>query len=136
MNRILVFHGVDEKSTKRLGPTYYIEADYESVAVRIHAETAPLSDAKVDIFDDGVSIFADNASRTYSAVTGYSSNTPATEAVLSAGENGEEDAEDFSGTPIEKGSWVHCNVVNHGGGKNFTVQLELRQVSEDDESED
>ncbi|KKL95081.1 hypothetical protein LCGC14_1858220, partial [marine sediment metagenome] len=45
-------------------------------------------------------------------------------------------AEDFNNIPIEKGSWVHCNMVSAGGGKNFTVQLELHQVSEDEEGED
>ena len=137
MNRILTWHHKEAIGNEtRIGPTYYVNADYEKVAVRIYAETAPTRDVKVNIFDDGVSIFADNASRTYSSATGYSSNTPATEAVLAGGENSEVDAEDFNNTILEEGSWVYCHIVDGGGGKNFTVQLELHQVSEDDESED
>lgn len=136
-NRVLTWNYFDYAGSEtRMGPTYYIEADYAPVAVRIHAEKAPIRDAKIDIFDDGVSIFNDRASKTFSAATGYSSNTPETEAVLGEGLNEEEYAEDFNGNPIEQGSWVHCTLVDAGGGKNFTVHLELEKVSEDDEPEE
>jgi len=137
MNRILTWHRQEAVGNEtRIGPTYYIDADYEPVAVRIYAETAGNRDVKIDIFDDGISIFANSSSRTYTSLTEYSLGTPVTSAVLGAGENGEPDAEDFSGEPIEGGSWVHCNLVDAGGGKNITVQFELHQVSEDDERED
>jgi hypothetical protein len=136
--RILTFHNQDTVGNEtRIGPTYYIEADYEKVAVRIYAETAPTRDAEIDIFDDGVSIFNSRASTHISLPSGFRTVTSdKTTAVLAGGENSEVDAEDFNDTPIEKGSWIHCNLVDAGGGKNFTVQLELRQVSEDDERED
>jgi len=133
-----VFHVHETTGNQiRMAPSaYYVDAEYEPVAVRLYTETTGARDIKVDIFDDGVSIFADNAVSTFSAATGYSSGTSATEIILPAGENSEELAEDFSGEPIEEGSWLHCNLVDAGGGKNITVQLELHQVSEDDESED
>ena len=62
--------------------------------------------------------------------------TPDTTVGLPAGENLEEIAENFNDNTIEKGSLVYCNLVDAGGGRNFTVQLELRQVSEDDEQDD
>lgn len=139
MNHMLVFHyhgqsGVDV----RMSPSaYYIEADYEKVAVRIYTETAPTSDAEFDIFDDGVSIFNSRASTLINVSTGVRTVvSDSTTIVLPAGQNSDEAAEDFNTTPIERGSWVYCNLVNAGGGKNFTVQLELRQVSEDDEGDD
>ncbi len=47
----------------RQGGTFYIEEDYDKLAVRIHARVAPsLGDLEVDIMDDGVSIFNDRAS--------------------------------------------------------------------------
>lgn len=137
MKRLLVWHYQETTGNEtRIGPTCYIDADYEPVAVRIYAEIAPSTDAKFDIFDDGVSIFADHAAKTYSAATGYNSPTPDTKIELSAGEHSEESAENFGRVLIEKGSWVHCTLVDAGSGRNFTVQLELRDLSEDEESED
>lgn len=137
MRRILIFHGKESVGDKvRLGATYYLDADYEPLTVRIYASDAPEADAKIDIFANGVSIFADNASKTFSAATGYNTPTPVTTATLPAGQNTEEYAEDFALDMLERGLWVHCNLEDTGGGGNFTVQLELIQVSEDDESED
>lgn len=137
MRRILIFHGKEFVGSEvRLGATYYMDADYEPIAVRIYAGSAPDSDAKIDIFANGVSIFADNASKTYSPSTGYNTPTPVTTATLAYGHNSEENAEDFNSSYIDRGSWVYCNLEDTGGGRNFTVQLELEQVSEDSESED
>ena len=139
MRRILTFNGIEQIVSGgdfRLGPTYYMEADYEPVAVRIYAGNAPNLDARIDIFADGVSIFTDHSNRTYSQATGYDSPTPVTTVALYAGENSEAYAEDFASDIIEKGAWVYCNLVDAGGGINFTVQLELEQVSEGLEPED
>lgn len=137
MRRILIFHGKEPVGNEvRLGATYHLDADYEPVAVRIYAGSAPEADAKIDIFANGVSVFADNASKTRSAATGYNTPTPVTTATLNAGENGEPYAEDFAIDEIAKGSWIYCNLVDTGGGENFTVQFELNQLSEDTESED
>ena len=138
MNRLLVFHYHETAGNEVLmAPAYYIDADYEKVAVRIHANTAPTREAKIDILDDGVSIFADQGQQSVHLTTGVISTLGSgTSATLAAGENSEESAEDFAEGNIEEGSWLTCKLVNAGGGKNFTVQLELHQVSEDDETGD
>lgn len=132
MNRVLTFHhhGTTGNETRML-PTYYIEADYTPVAVRIHAEDAPTSDAEVDIFDDGVSIFNSRASNLINPSSGVRTIVQNTTAVvLPAGSKSEENAEDFSNTLIEEGSWVHCSLVNAGGGFDFSVHLEISSSDE------
>ena len=122
-----------------IGATYYIEADYEPVAVRIYAEVAPdVEDAEFNIYDDGTTIFGDRSSSTYYPMGGIEIQaTPVTTILLMKGENNEVIAEDFkAGLLIEEGSWISCNLIKDGGGKNFTVHLELSKVSEDDEGED
>ena len=139
MNRLLIFHHHDTAGNNvRMAPSaYYIDGEYDKVAVRIYAGTAPVRDAEIDIFDDGVSIFSNRTSRTWNITTGVeTTGADATEAILPAGENSEELAEDFTNSVIEKGSWLHCNLVDAGGGKDFTVQVELHQVSEDETGED
>jgi len=139
MNRFLVWHYHDSVGNEtRMAPSaYYIDADYAKVAVRIYAETAPLSDAEIDIFDDGTSIFRSNAFTKFNLSTARRTVvSDTTTVVLVKGQNSDEVAENFNDTPIEEGSWVYCNLVDAGGGSNFTVQLELRQVSEDEELED
>jgi hypothetical protein len=134
MNRILRFH-LHETSGNRatMLPCYFVDAEYEPVAVRIHAVDAPTSEAKIDIFDDGVSIFNDQGSTRVDSTTGAITTVGAgTTVTLAAGENYEESAEDFLDTDIEIGSIISCDLVDAGGGKNYTVQLELRQVSEGD----
>ena len=116
MNRILVFHYHEwAGSLTRMAPSaYYIEADYEKVAVRIYAEDAPIRDAKIDIFDDGASIFNTHSAGTY--------------VTLAAEQNGEEAAESFNDNLIEEGSWLYCELKDAGGGSNITVQLELKSL--------
>ena len=141
--RILTFHSSEKmRSGDRIGPTYYMNADYQPTAVRIHAETAPsLSDVEVDIFVDGVSIFNDRAStyKVSSSVKGptTTSDPVKTTAMLISGDNFEVDAEDLIGNPIDEGSWVHCELVDDGGCENLSVHLELLSISDEDEgSED
>ena len=120
-----------------IGPTYYIEADYEPVAVRIYAEVAPeIQDAEFNIYDDGTTIFADRSSSTWYRDGGVQTQgTPITNIALTKGEKDEVFASDFNGTIIEGGSWVSCNYVTSGGGLNFTIQLDLVRLSEEDENE-
>lgn len=138
--RIMTFHGQERLNGKtRLGGTFYAEADYTPVAVRISAGGVPVSDdALIDIFDDGTSIFANRASTTHNITTGvYTRPTPITGGVLPKGFNEEEHAEDFAlgsddtALTIEKGSWVHCEVLHTGGGENLTVSLELHSGDEE-----
>ena len=139
MNRLLIFHYHKTYANEaRMAPSaYYMDAEYDKVSVRIYAETAPLRDAKFDIFDDGVSIFSNRTNRAVNATTGVDITGAAnTNAVLVAGQNSEEIAGDFNDNIIEEGSWVYCNMVDSGGGKNFTVQLELHQTSEDETGDD
>lgn len=139
MNRLLIFHYHDRvgNNTRMAPSAYYMDAEYAKVAVRIYAEVAPDRDAKVDIFDDGASIFTNHATTHINRATGVRTvEAEDTTVSLPAGQNLDEMAEDFNATPIAKGSLVYCNLVNAGGGKNFTVQLELSQLSEDDERED
>lgn len=107
---------------------FYIENEYTPVAVRIHAQTAPdVADATFDILDDGVSIFADRDKDLVTVSTGVTKfHTPNTKIILPKGDNSETDAEDFKeNLEIEEGSWITCQMFADGGGKNFTVILEL-----------
>lgn len=132
--RYLTFHRLEPAGNAvRMSPSaYYIDEDSKPVAVRIYAEDAPLGDMEVDIFDDGTSIFTDNASYSFNLTTGVTSGTANTKVLLVKGENGEEFAENFAeGTVIEEGSWVWCVLEKANGAKNVTVQLELESMSED-----
>lgn len=116
------FSGKEE----RMGPAFYVEEDCTPVVVRIQAETAPeLADAEFNIFDDGVTIFGDRRSSYHDDTTGRdvyigSENTIA----LVKGDTDDADAENFkSDLVIERESWLTCNIVTSGKGKNFTVHL-------------
>jgi len=138
MNRLLIFHLHDTSGNEaRMAPSaYFMDAEYDKVSVRIYAATAPVRDAKINIYDDGVSIFSNRTNRAYSPTSGADiTGDDIYEAVLSAGQNSEDIAEDFNSNLIEEGSWVYCNLVDAGGGRDFTVQLELHQVSEDETGE-
>jgi hypothetical protein len=116
-----------------IGPAYYLEADYAPLAVRINAEEAPdIEPAEFDIFDDGVSIFADNANEYFHTRTGrIESDGAVTEIQLHKDESTEPYAEDFTPDQIfDEGSWITCNCVKDGGGRNFTVSLELEKQDE------
>lgn len=135
MNRILTFHLHDTAgNTTRMAPSaYYLDGAYEPVAVRIYAEQAPTSEATFDIFADGVSIFSNKVTRSWHLSTGVElTGTADTTIGLAPGQQSEELAENFHSNPIDEGSWVYCNLVKGGGGKNFTVQLELTPLPEED----
>jgi hypothetical protein len=143
-DRILTFHsnpiGGDGD---RIGATFYMEADYDPIAVRIHAEGAPdYSNARIDIFDDDVSIFTNQAASCIQSKSTKGptviSDTEDTSISLMQGDNTDEIAERLNGDSIDEGSWVYCKLVTSGGGrcKNLSVHLELAKISEDDESPD
>ena len=139
-DRTLIFHFEDVRGEgNRIGPTYFIEADYEPLKVRMYAERAPTDgDVEVDILVDGTTIF-NNRKTVYQKSYGDSTTfhqIASTTAVLPKGEHYEEDAEDFKANAlIAEGSWVHCVLKALNGAKNITVQMELERISEPDESE-
>lgn len=119
-DRILVWHSNRLTMTPTsYGPTYYLEKSYAPKAVRLHCNVAPhLGDLKVDIKDDGVSIFTDYAR-------------------LPWGDSHEPDAEDFLEAlpPMAEGSLITCEIVETNGAGGVTVQLELETLDEDSELE-
>jgi len=134
----LIFHLHDTvgNNTRMAPSAYYMEADYIPVNVRIYAEGAPSRDAKIDIFDDGTSIFENRASTSVNKSTGVVTvQATATEAILMAGETEADLAGNLNtDITIKEGSWVYCNLVDSGGGKNFMVQLELERLEAEEES--
>jgi len=63
-DRIIIWH---IPTLPAITPTFYIDRDYEPVALRIYADVAPRAgDLLVDVLDDGVSIMNDNADPTIS----------------------------------------------------------------------
>ena len=126
----------------RTGPTYYLGKDYTATAVRIYAETAPTTgdaefDIRVIIGDTDVSLFGNRTPTTISRSGREDLVYINTSAMLSKTDKSNEMAEDFSGNVVlEEGAWVYCKPVNGGHGRNFTIQLELNQVSDGDETGD
>ena len=105
-DRILTFFFPDSPNPPS-APAYYIDRDMEKAAVRVYAQTAPMAgDFIFDIKATGVSIFNSNPS-------------------LPRTQNIEEAAEDFIPGDFSEGDLVTCNIVQSGGAKNVTVQLEL-----------
>jgi hypothetical protein len=114
-------------------PAYYLEKDFDPVAVRIRAESAPTaSEAVFEIYADGVPIMNDY-SFSYSDyiidTQHYSGNYDFT---LTKTETTDDMADDFNGNSLEAGTWVTCVIKEDGSGKNFTVQLELDEVANDE----
>lgn len=115
-------------------PAYFVEGDFTPIAVRIHAEDAPdVEDARFDILDDGVSIMHDHEYTYSEYIANTATYSGATFIELGKNQTSEEMAEDLLETPIEAGSWITCVLHRDGGGKNFTVVLELETLDEPDE---
>jgi len=133
-NRVLTWNCLSSNGNKyHIGATYYMEADYIPVAVRIVAEIAPnIEDAEFEIYDDGVSIFVDRAPKYRHTRTGMiESDGAITTVVLAKDESNEINEDDFTeDLVIEEGSFVSCNCVKDGGGRNFTVHLELESLEQ------
>jgi hypothetical protein len=126
-------------------PAGYIEADYAPIAVRIYADKAPdYADAEFDILDDGVSIFnAHGLTRPETPTMGNAATYPdypaypaSTSVSLPKGDNSEVMADDFNDAEISSDSWITCQIKADGGGRNFTVILELERISEADEADE
>ena len=134
-NRTLTWHSSKVRKGGKIGPTYYISADYQPVAVRMYAVTGPVTaDAEVNILVDGVSILSNRTQSQLSALTKppLTSGPPKTTAMIPKGDNYESNAEDLIGDPIEEGSWVHCELVEDGGCENLSVHLDLAGLGEED----
>jgi len=122
-----------------LSPAHYIETDYAPVAVRIHADSMPkVTDAKFNIFNDGVSIFRDTTEVVNSHDINYQMrHVPTTDIELVAGDASDLMAEDFrDGLVFEAGSWVTCKVTSDGGARNVSINLELQPVSDSEEEDE
>mgnify|MGYP001586742525 CR=1 FL=1 len=120
-------------------PAFYMETDYEPVAVRVYAESLPkVTDAKFDILVDGVSIFSDMSEVKNSVDVNYQhQHVPTTSIELPASASEDTMAENFKdGLTLNAGSWVTCKVTNDGGARNVSIHLELITVSESDEDDE
>ena len=141
MYKTLTFYEPDIKGNVRYGATYYIEADCHPVGIRMYAETASTEgDVKVNIFDDGTSIFANSPFVTFTAPTKKGATQTLGDdtnyATLIEGDNLEPHAGDFIGDTIESGSLVHCEIVDTGNCKNLSVHLEIERLTEEMDEED
>ena len=120
-------------------PAYYMETDYEPVAVRVYADSGPqVLDAKFDILVDGVSIFSDTTEVENSPDVNYQHQHVATTSIeLPASATDDTMAENFKdGLTIDEGSWVTCKFKNDGGARNVSIHLELITVSESNEDDE
>ena len=102
MDRILIWRTEDL-------PRYYMEKDYEPVALRIMSRENPGIDVEVDIFSNGATIFNEAA-------------------ILPGDETFQDLSVDFVDDPImEEGSIITCSIAN---GNDITVQLELQSADD------
>ena len=121
MQRLLVWHVFQPHGYQMAqGPAYYAEHDYEPDACRLYARIAPSGgDLKVDIRDDGVSIFTSNY------------------AALNKGGNLEEHAEDYPAVApvIAEGSVITFHLIELNGAAEITCQLEMDSLDDSEELE-
>ncbi len=101
------------------GAVYYLDKDYEPVAVRIYARTAPNGgDLQIDIKDDGVSIFENYG-------------------LLTRGNKSTDWGEDFDLNSekmlMAQGSWITLDIPESGGAGDISVSLELISLADTDE---
>ncbi len=132
-NLILTWSAYKDHGNRRaMAPSaYYMDTDYVPIAVRLYAEFTPeIEDAEFNIYDDGVTLLTDRATKKFRVLTGRFEADPEVNVAISVGENTEVSTGDLKDTIIEEGSWVSCNIIKDGGGRNFTVQLELEPIGE------
>jgi len=98
-------------ASDRMAPSgYYISEDCTPISVRIQAESAPLRNAIFDVYKDRTTIM-----RRYSP--------------LPAGATSEELAENIlQGISLEKGSWLSADMIDAGGGYNFSLEVEVEEL--------
>lgn len=115
MNRILTWFIPEMVGVgTRQGPTFYLERDYEPVAMQVYARIAPAgTDLTFNIRDDDVSIMSSDAR-------------------LPVGANTDDMAEDWDEflSTLDEGSWLSLDITNHGNAKDITVQLELSSLDD------
>ncbi len=111
-DRILTWYieGISGDGTRQ-GPTFTLDEDYGLPGiVKIHATQAPdADDLIVDIKDDGTSIFTKQPRLQKGHTTDWWEEF------------------NFSLSKMEKDSLVSLDVVQSGGAKRLTVQLELNK---------
>lgn len=115
---------------------FYVERDYTPEKVRILAENAPGgTESKIDIRDDGVSIFVEKGLHPESKSASRLIGTSIQNTTLPKGATVEEDADDLPESPpaIEAGSVLTCHEIDLAGASNVTVQLELESLDDEDE---
>jgi len=120
---ILTFYSQELSGSGQYGPAYYIPESMTPVNLRIHAAKTPtVDDATFEIYADGVSIMSNRYPYTVTQTAPPVQNETDTTVMLPKNQSSAEDAENFNGDVV---GWVTCKVVNNGGGKGFTLQLEL-----------
>jgi hypothetical protein len=134
MNRSISFH--IESGSQAMLPAHYLEADYALAAARIYAEIPPsVEDAEFDIYADGVSIFNNRTPTPTPAPGREAILTTTTTIALTKGNNSAEFTADFLNENLDEGTWLTAKLIKGGGGRNFTVQLDLIRISEPDQDE-
>jgi hypothetical protein len=135
MNRFLTFHLHDTTGNAReMSPAYCLDNDYTYVSLQAYAGTAPLRDSKFDIYADGVSIFNNRYHRILDEDSGVDiTETPDTTIGLSAGLTRETYIDNFNANDVLSGTWITCKCLDAGGGRDYTLQLELEEVSDTNE---
>lgn len=136
-DRILVWSVERYPGRSELMPAYYLDEDYEPVAIRIYAEEAPrAADATFDILCDGASILADKGRNLTDLASGkITDNSGQTTVELCRGETSEVnlDEGDFSMDTLSEGSWITARCYADGAGRFFTLVLELEIVHDNDD---
>lgn len=122
MKRLITWH-LDRfrDGDESQGPLYYADAEYSPGAVRLHARRAPQGgDLKVDIRDDGTSIFSGE------------------KATLNRGATLEENAEDYPAAQpfIEEGSQLSLHVIESASSEDITCELELYALDDEEDESD
>jgi len=130
---VLTWHEPGIVGNERIGAAFYMDADYEPVAVRLQAEKASSDgELEIDIYKDGVSIFTNTAADFAVAPTTkgptVTSDTEKTSISLAVGQTHEELIANFKDENLEEGSWITCKVIDLRGGENISVQLELNKI--------
>lgn len=132
MNRILNWNALSDGGNNYNLGSFYIGEDSIPAAARIHAEISPdVEDAEFDIKCNGVSIFPARNRNIYYPNGGVQTKRDGETTVsLSKGSNSEDIIDAFAEDALVKDTWITCNLINDGGGRNFSIQLEIASVEE------
>ena len=129
-NLILTWSAYKDHGNRRamMPSAYYMDTDYVPIAVRLYAEFTPeIEDAEFNIYDDGVTLLTDRSTKKFNVTSGTFEADPETNVAISKGENTEVFTGDLKDTIIAESSWVSCNIIKDGGGRNFTSNLNWNQ---------